>query len=150
PDRTTHRIATPRRRFAASRTERDFIIAVIFLFVTPGLVPRLSGSHFGATLESLCALSLSLLSSWPDLFGPSTCSFAEEEHVDARDKHGHDDSLELSATTSATAFTEPNSRGTSPAMTTVGMAPVRSCVRLHPSPRGVPIDEARRHLALDR
>ena len=53
---------------------------------------RLSGSGFGTAPASLRSLALPPLSSWPCLSRPSTCSLAAEENVDARDKHGHDDS----------------------------------------------------------
>ncbi len=80
----------------------------------PGTSPRLSGSRRDTALESLQAHAPFGLSSWPDLFRPSTCSSAAKEHVDARDKQGHDDSLESWLTGSATHFAELDSRGLVP------------------------------------
>ena len=71
---------------------------------------RLSGSGFGTAPASLRSLSLPPLSSWPCLSRPSTCSLAAEENVDARDKHGHDDSKGQLLLESTTDFTEPDSR----------------------------------------
>src|SRR5579885_2561542 len=67
----------------------------------PGDVGRSPQSRHGALLKERCsrrilsengpARSHPSWSSWPDLFRPSTCSSEAKEHVDARDKHGHDD-----------------------------------------------------------
>jgi len=40
--------------------------------------------------------------------------FGSKEHVDARDKHGHDDSLESSSIGNATHFAGPDSRAACP------------------------------------
>src|SRR6266699_686754 len=47
---------------------------------------------FDTAPASLRLYSIPPLSSWPCLSRPSTCSLAAGENVDARDKHGHDDS----------------------------------------------------------
>src|SRR5579883_2982124 len=72
--------------------------------VMAGFVPRLSGSRFDTAPESLHPRGLSPLSSPPGLSRGSTFSFAAKEHVDARDKHGHDGSLESSSNESTTRF----------------------------------------------
>jgi len=56
-----------------------------------GTSPPLSGSGFDRVPASLRVASFTPLASSPDLFRRSTCSWVAEEHVDDRDKPGHDE-----------------------------------------------------------
>ena len=77
------------------------------------LVTRLSGSGFDTVPASLRVTSFTPLSSSPDLFRRSTCSWAAEEHVDDRDKPAHDEVKGRLPRGSTTDFTEPDSVGRS-------------------------------------
>ena len=85
----------------------------------PATSARLSGSSLHATSASLLLVSFTPWSSSPDLFRRSTCSWAAEEHVDDRDKPGHDESEGWLLRGSTTDFAQPDSRATSAGMTTM-------------------------------
>src|SRR5579872_3053876 len=75
--------------------------------VMPGLV-RFAFHHSAGESSATCTLPIVVT---PGLVPGVHVLFGGKEHVDARDKHGHDDSLKSSLFGSATHFAEPDSHG---------------------------------------
>src|SRR5437660_1724764 len=67
-----------------------FAAPLLFTVITV-LVARLSGSRFDTARATLHLPSIHPLSSCPGLSRASTCSLGSRQHVDGRDKPGHDE-----------------------------------------------------------